>query len=611
MNSTRMILILSVVTLFCSNPSNAYTPGDTLWTDVFPDPGSLTAIQPAENGSVVTLANTDSTAVMRWVNEDGELLQTLVLQGGVDIVVGDFAAYPDGGYVFAGSIYRSNENRFAVFRTDADGNLIWLREWNYVDPSSGGNIIVDADGDILATGGSAFPQVGLIWKLSPSGETIFRDDYGGMQQWHWIVDAIVTNTGNYLICGYVKPHSSDEYDAWAMELSPNGGTIWQETYATDEYDYFRAVAQLEDGFVFGGSRYSPEFGTYALCVRTDSEGHLQWESTFGNLSEGSDRISDILPAADGSIGFCGMHGSGWNRQDLWIGELDQYGTLVWDAMYGSDIPQRDSAAHEFIELPAGGYMVAGGNPDGGWLLRIYDDPNPGYYPVIVSAEPLFSPVIVPPYGLNLHWHATLTNTADEPVALDAWTIAETPLGNTVGPLDENLNFTIGAGETISHYASQRVPAYAPPGEYIFTLRAGNYPDALTEDSFTFTKAESGASGSQLTDWASMGWDLSTTTGADESSTSSGLPSSFRLVGVYPNPFNARTVITVELPGSAPLTIQMFNITGQLVHTVADGMHSAGTHSFTLDAGSLASGVYFMHAVVPGELNEIRRVALVR
>ncbi|MCB2211997.1 T9SS type A sorting domain-containing protein [bacterium] len=90
-----------------------------------------------------------------------------------------------------------------------------------------------------------------------------------------------------------------------------------------------------------------------------------------------------------------------------------------------------------------------------------------------------------------------------------------------------------------------------------------------------------------------------------------LPSEFKLDEPYPNPFNASATVSVTLPEAAPLTINVFSVTGQQVATLTEGMSNAGTHQFHFDAANLASGVYFVQATVPGKLNELKKVMLVR
>lgn len=90
-----------------------------------------------------------------------------------------------------------------------------------------------------------------------------------------------------------------------------------------------------------------------------------------------------------------------------------------------------------------------------------------------------------------------------------------------------------------------------------------------------------------------------------------MPDEFALASVYPNPFNPETNVVVALPRAASLAIDVFNINGAHVTTLADGEFSAGYHTFTLDGSRLSSGTYFVHATVPGELDTRRKLVLVR
>ncbi len=89
-----------------------------------------------------------------------------------------------------------------------------------------------------------------------------------------------------------------------------------------------------------------------------------------------------------------------------------------------------------------------------------------------------------------------------------------------------------------------------------------------------------------------------------------LPQDFG-ISAYPNPFNERASVQVALPERGELTVAVYNVNGQQVATLAQGEHSAGTHTFSLDASGWASGVYFVRATLPSEGTLVRKVMLVR
>lgn len=79
------------------------------------------------------------------------------------------------------------------------------------------------------------------------------------------------------------------------------------------------------------------------------------------------------------------------------------------------------------------------------------------------------------------------------------------------------------------------------------------------------------------------------TGITESET---LPDYISLLSSYPNPFNARTTIKFSLAEAAVVKLQIFDIAGRLVETLADCEFAAGENSVTWDAEDYPSSVYF-------------------
>jgi len=86
---------------------------------------------------------------------------------------------------------------------------------------------------------------------------------------------------------------------------------------------------------------------------------------------------------------------------------------------------------------------------------------------------------------------------------------------------------------------------------------------------------------------------------------------YQLREVYPNPFNARMNISIALPENAMLSVKLYNLLGQQVATLVSRQVNAGLHTFHLDGSNLATGLYFIHATVPGKLNHVQKVMLVR
>jgi len=81
------------------------------------------------------------------------------------------------------------------------------------------------------------------------------------------------------------------------------------------------------------------------------------------------------------------------------------------------------------------------------------------------------------------------------------------------------------------------------------------------------------------------------TDVDDSDTDKILPGSYSLAQNYPNPFNPVTEILFDLPRASWVKLEVYNLIGQKVATLADGRLAAGSHIVHWDAGDFASGVY--------------------
>jgi hypothetical protein len=71
----------------------------------------------------------------------------------------------------------------------------------------------------------------------------------------------------------------------------------------------------------------------------------------------------------------------------------------------------------------------------------------------------------------------------------------------------------------------------------------------------------------------------------------GKPRSCRLHPNYPNPFNPSTILAYETPERGRVSLKIFNLSGEEVETLVDGVEPAGVHSVTFDAESLPAGIY--------------------
>jgi hypothetical protein len=69
------------------------------------------------------------------------------------------------------------------------------------------------------------------------------------------------------------------------------------------------------------------------------------------------------------------------------------------------------------------------------------------------------------------------------------------------------------------------------------------------------------------------------------------PGKYSLMQNYPNPFNSSTTIEFSIPQTSDVTIEVYNIVGELVVSLVNRTLDAGYHRFNFDAENLPSGTY--------------------
>ena len=76
-----------------------------------------------------------------------------------------------------------------------------------------------------------------------------------------------------------------------------------------------------------------------------------------------------------------------------------------------------------------------------------------------------------------------------------------------------------------------------------------------------------------------------------------VPVEFGLEQNYPNPFNPSTTISMNVPSDSHVLLNVYDINGRLVSTLADGVYDIGYHSFIWNGldqtgNKVSAGIYF-------------------
>jgi hypothetical protein len=242
--------------------------------------------------------------------------------------------------------------------------------------------------------------------------------------------------------------------------------------------------------------------------------------------------------------------------------------------------------------------------------------------IVIELRVLNSPPIIPPSGGTIEFDAYVANSLENPQLVQAWLTVTAPDNSTLN--GSPINFTLQPGELTGRNG---IVLYVPPesesGLYTVTANLGVYPDqVVAESNFQFYKSAgqlSASFASGLIEWAIIGWSFDDDVEHLRQSTISGdyiaapdpvLPDEFFLTA-YPNPFNERATISLSLPETGEVRVQVYDVTGRVVTTLRDGVLNAGVHRLEWDATGQASGVYFLSVTHTDGEQTVRKLALVR
>lgn len=90
----------------------------------------------------------------------------------------------------------------------------------------------------------------------------------------------------------------------------------------------------------------------------------------------------------------------------------------------------------------------------------------------------------------------------------------------------------------------------------------------------------------------------------------GIPEHYELSQNYPNPFNPVTKIKFALPSRDIVKLEVFDILGRNVATIANQEMNAGYHVMEFNASSLSSGIYF-YRITTSKLVDTKKMMLVK
>jgi hypothetical protein len=380
----------------------------------------------------------------------------------------------DGGYAVAGRKQDSDNFTFCwLVRTNADGNMLWIKTYGPESYGSAVCIIQTADGGFALAGNQiSYPNNVNFWivKTDSTGEmqwtrtydngvmdyplysvarqAFFQTSDGGYaiaskglliktdstgniqwtQKYYGITSVLQTKDQGFAMMG---ASGGANYHIWLAKANSSGSMQWNITYLNNDIEYPSSFAQTNDGgFALAGQRrFSVNGFSDILFLKTDSVGNLIWGKTWGDSA--ADGAVSMVQATDGGYSIASFT----SHADFALIKINSDGNQQWAKKYVSNSTEAypdHSYPNCVIQTNDGGYAVAGYSADDLWLVKTDSAGN----------NPNSSDIIVP---LTNSISPTPLLVTQSPVPTTAPTYAASPSPNSTatpqpvhGFLDTNL-----------------------------------------------------------------------------------------------------------------------------------------------------------------------------
>jgi hypothetical protein len=516
----------------------------------------------------------------------------------------------DGGFIVTGV---TNEGMYDLYgdlwvlRTDANGDTLWSRVYDWGQIDRGYGVYETGEGDFIVAGihdGGFTTYIGdvLVMKLDADGNTIWMNTIHrhGRDCGYSLAP---TSDGGFIVSGAT---AEDPYapcgDIYLLKFNTDGDTLWTRSYGDG---LGLSVRQTSDGgYIVGGwtSSWAPG-GESAYLLKTDADGIPLWLDAWGGGSPDYGR--SVVEMADGGYALAGISYNGLvSAYGIYLVRTDADGNTVGTWNWGSewyDQAKGITLTDDGNLLLTGLSIPPGGGPADALLMELED--NLGS--VVVKLTPHGQPILIPPGGGSFTYDAELVNNSDTPYTVDV-AFYVTQFWYEMGfPVAARNNISIAPDETITREDLMQYVAANPAADnyyYSAFIRDHYTQELYSTDCFIFEKLPGGDGTALSSSWELIGW--------DQSENAAPLPEKVELSAIHPNPFNPVTTISYTLPEASEVKMSVYDISGRQVAELVNGWRDAGVHNATFDASGLSSGVYLAR-LKAGDFSTAQKMALVK
>lgn len=234
----------------------------------------------------------------------------------------------------------------------------WQRTYGGLGSEQGHGVSATADGGALVVGSTgSFGNGGgdvYLMKLDSEGVRQWSHYYGGASvDQGWSVEAL--DDGGGIVAGFTNSTGGNGYDGLLLRVDPVGGTIWQRTIGTPDWDLLYDVEALPDGFIAAGQSFGVGDGSGDIwLVRTNDQGDTLWTRHFGTPTQ--DEARGVRPTSDGGFIVAGTLATESDTSNAVLLKYSADGAFQWQAQVAGAALDAGFSA---VESQDGGFLLTG------------------------------------------------------------------------------------------------------------------------------------------------------------------------------------------------------------------------------------------------------------
>lgn len=280
---------------------------------------------------------------------------------------GTIAVTPEGDLLLAGTTGSEVGSQAFLQRRDPDGSIEWTRRYGGVGVHRGLDVLALEDGGAIlleSVQTSAGDNDAVLRRVDSSGTVVWEQQYGtDADEFPW---RLVRADEGYAFAGYAAGTDS-ALVAWFVRVGPTGEQRWVRTYDSGRVTAVYDLISTDDGFVLAGvatnGRTILEGGDgWLTSVRPD--GSVRWMQRYGGTAGDSLQSVVEVPGGFALAGFTTSYGSG--ASSAWLVRTDDQGDLRWNRTYGSG---QVTVASDLVRTQEGFLLVGEGAPDGDFDIQ--------------------------------------------------------------------------------------------------------------------------------------------------------------------------------------------------------------------------------------------------